>query len=216
VEEEAQPYPVVLTLRDRVCCVVGAGTVAERKIRGLLTAGAVVRVVGQEATPQIKTWNDDLRVEWREKRFSDEDVEACFLVFAATDSAHVNGEVGRSASRRGILFCDAGGSPGDFTMPAVLTRGELQIAVSTGGSSPTYARLVRDYLDRHLAHGHAELLAILKKIREELKSKDSKDSESRQHLWRAFVSEDIFDMVQNENLETVKQRISECQLLSQD
>ncbi|MDA0712078.1 MAG: hypothetical protein O3B73_17915, partial [bacterium] len=69
---------------------------------------------------------------------------------------------------------------------------------------------------RHLAHGHAELLAILKKIREELKSKDSKDSESRQHLWRAFVSEDIFDMVQNENLETVKQRISECQLLSQD
>ncbi|MFT5368242.1 MAG: precorrin-2 dehydrogenase/sirohydrochlorin ferrochelatase [Candidatus Latescibacterota bacterium] len=210
------PYPVVLNISGRLCAVVGAGKVAERKVEGLLQAGAVVRVIGTHPTLRIQAWADDQNIELVDRGFFETDLDDCWLVFAATNNADVNEKVAAVTRGRNILFCHSAGGEGDFTVPAVLNNGDLQVAVSTRGASPTYARLVRDYLDEHLSTGHGEVLTILKQARAQLKEAVPNDSIRRQNIWRSMLSQDIFEAVQAGSLDEVKQRIFECLSLSQD
>jgi len=208
-------FPVVLSIEGRLCGVVGAGKVAERKVQSVLKAGAKVRVVGLEPTPKLIDLAHDKKIELHQRRFLDADVMGCWMVFAATDDAEVNDHVGALAKEQGILFGHAAGGDSDFTLPAVLDIGDLQVAVSTNGASPLYARWVRDYLFHHLAREHADVLSVLKLAREQLKSDLPNDSVKRQNIWRTLISQDMVDAVQAGNVNQVKQRISECLSLSQ-
>ncbi len=208
-------FPVVLSIEGRLCCVVGAGKVAERKVQSVLKAGARVRVVGLDPTPQLIKLANDKQIACYKRRFVDADLSGCWMAFAATDDDDVNAHVGALAKEQGILFGHAAGGEGDFMLPAVLDIGDLQVAVSTNGASPLYARWVRDYLQQHLAHEHAEVLSVLKSAREQLKRDLSNDSVKRQNIWRELISQEMVEAVQAGNVNQVKQRISECLSLSQ-
>ena len=207
--------PVVLNIKGRLCCVVGAGNVAQRKIQSVLNAGAIVRVVGLDPTPKIKDLARNLQVELHQRRFVEADLVGCWMVFAATNDVEVNARVGRLAHKQGILFSHTAGEDSDFTLPAVLDLGDLQVSVSTSGASPLYARWVRDDLQDHLSRGHEEVLSLLKKVREQLKSDLPNDSANRQAILRALITPDMVKAVQAGNVNQVKQRISECLSLSQ-
>jgi siroheme synthase-like protein len=129
-------YPLFLDLRGRKVLVVGAGKVALRKVRGLLEAGAKVTVVSPERTPEFAT----LPVEWKPRRFRTADVAGFSLVFAATDDRAVNRKVGEAGAARGI-WANVADAPEecDFLVPSRIRRGDLQVAVSTGGRSPRLA-----------------------------------------------------------------------------
>ena len=124
--------------------VVGGGEVANRKARKLLQARAEVVVVSPEVKPELES----VATEVRRRPYREGDLEGAFLVFAATDSREVNSAVAREARERGIPVNVADEpSEGDFALPSVLRRGQLQVAVSTGGASPTLARRIRHELE---------------------------------------------------------------------
>jgi len=137
-------YPVFLDLKDRPVLVVGAGKVALRKTRGLLEAGARVTVVAPEALPDF----DDLPVRLLRRAFRAADLAGVVLVFAATNDRQVNHRIGIAAKGRGV-FANIADSAGEcaFIVPARVNRGEVQVAISTGGKSPRVASELRRKLD---------------------------------------------------------------------
>lgn len=138
-----------LKLTRRPCLVVGAGAVGEAKIRSLLAAGARVRVVAPRAIRAVRAWARAGRVRWEARGFKPSDLDGAFLVVAATSSTRLHERILRQARRRGVL-CNVVDDPArcDFYYPAVVRRGRLQIAISTGGRSPALAQRLRKELER--------------------------------------------------------------------
>ncbi len=146
--ENAVLYPLFMDVSGSRCVVVGGGGVAARKVRGLLESGARVVVVSPEVVPEIEGM--DVTVERRPYRPGD--LAGAALAFAATDRREVNAAVAREAKESGIPVNVADRpAEGDFALPSVLRRGGLQVAVSTGGASPTLARRIRDGLEASFA-----------------------------------------------------------------
>ncbi|WP_305041824.1 precorrin-2 dehydrogenase/sirohydrochlorin ferrochelatase family protein [Geoalkalibacter sp.] len=156
-------YPLSVRLTGRRCVVVGAGAVGRRKVAGLLAAGARVRVVD----PRAEALAELADVEAEQRPWRAEDVEGAFLVFAATDDRELNARIVAAARAAGAL-AQAVDDPrgGDFHLPAVLRRGDLTLAVSTGGLSPALAAAVRDRLAREYGPEWARVLEIAAALRQ--------------------------------------------------
>jgi precorrin-2 dehydrogenase/sirohydrochlorin ferrochelatase len=135
-------YPVFLDLHGVPVLVVGAGTVAARKIAGLAAAGAEVRVVAPEVVPQL---DRDAVAELHVRPYQPGDLDGVRLVVTATGHADIDAAVAADATVAGI-WVNAADQPGDctFILPAVARHGSLSIAVSTDGASPALARRLRD------------------------------------------------------------------------
>lgn len=147
-------YPVVLTgLRGALAVVVGGGPVGERKARGLLDAGAAVRLVSPEITPQLAAWAAAGRLAWERRPYAAVDLAGARLVFAATNQRQVNAQVAADAAALGLL-CNVADAPGEgsFHVPAVYRGDGVTVAVSTAGASPGHARQLRDRIARWLGH----------------------------------------------------------------
>lgn len=159
-------FPAFLKLEGRRCIFVGAGRIAEQKLGGLLSAGAQVRVIAPAAASSIRELAQNGRIDWVERVFSAEDLNGAFLVIAATGNPDVNETVFREAEARGIL-CNAVDEPDrcHFYYPAVVRRGDLQIAISTGGKSPALAQRIRGELEKQFAPQYAEWLSWLGRVR---------------------------------------------------
>jgi precorrin-2 dehydrogenase/sirohydrochlorin ferrochelatase len=124
--------------------VVGGGSVATRKVRKLLQVGAEVVVISPEVLPELTAMD----VELLYRTYEHGDLEGADLAFTATDSREVNAAVAREARESGVRINVADRpSEGDFAVPSTLRRGSLQVAVSTGGASPTLARRIRNELE---------------------------------------------------------------------
>ena len=124
--------------------VVGGGAVASRKVGKLLRAGAEVVVVSPQVLPELA----GMDVEIQHRTYEYGDLEGANLAFTATASREVNAAVAREAKERGVPINVADRpSEGDFAVPSTLRRGGLQVAVSTGGASPTLARRIRGELE---------------------------------------------------------------------
>jgi precorrin-2 dehydrogenase/sirohydrochlorin ferrochelatase len=142
--------------------VVGGGAVAVRKARKLLQAGAEVVVVSPEILPEL----EDMGVEVHVRPYEDGDLEGADLAFAATDRREVNAAVAREARARGIRINVADRpTEGDFAVPSRLLRGGLQVAVSTGGASPTLARRIRNELEDVFGPEWAGVVEELEEVR---------------------------------------------------
>ncbi len=124
--------------------VVGGGEVAGRKARKLLQARAEVVVISPEVRPELES----VATAVHRRPYEEGDLEGAYLAFAATDAREVNAAIAKEAKERGIPVNVADRPPeGDFALPSVLRRGRLQVAVSTGGASPTLARGIKGELE---------------------------------------------------------------------
>ncbi|MGB8543019.1 MAG: bifunctional precorrin-2 dehydrogenase/sirohydrochlorin ferrochelatase [Candidatus Acidiferrales bacterium] len=150
-------FPMFVKLEGRSCLVVGAGTIAEGKIRSLLEAGAIVCVVSPRATPSVHGWSATGAIKWLRRRFERDDLDGKFLVIAATSSAKVNARVFEEARKRKVL-CNSVDDPPhcDFFYAAVVRRGDLQIAISTNGKSPALAQRLRKRFERQFGPEYAD------------------------------------------------------------
>jgi siroheme synthase-like protein len=167
-------YPVFLEMRDRPCVVVGGGTVAERKVEGLLAAGAQVTVISPTLTPALATLKEEGRLRHVARPYREGDLEGCEVAVAATDDRAANADVaaeGRSASGR--IWVNAVDDPPncDFILPSVIRRGDIVIAASTGGASPALARRLREELEAFLSEDYGPLAELLQDVRQELRSR---------------------------------------------
>ncbi|PYN90581.1 MAG: hypothetical protein DMD87_01290 [Candidatus Rokuibacteriota bacterium] len=153
-------FAAFLDLRGRRCLVVGGGEIGERKARALLACGAQVTVVSPTATRGLAALALEGRIVERRRSFRRADLRGCALVVAATGDPAVDDAVAALARRARVLVnvVDRPESC-DFILPSVLRRGELQIAVSTGGRSPALAREIRRRLEPLFGPEYAELVA---------------------------------------------------------
>jgi precorrin-2 dehydrogenase / sirohydrochlorin ferrochelatase len=143
-DENVVLYPIFLDLSGRRCVVVGGGEVACRKARKLLQARAEVVVISPEVRPELES----VAAEVHRRPYEEGDLEGAYLAFAATDAREVNAAVAKEAKEGGIPVNVADRpSDGDFALPSTLRRGRLQVAVSTGGASPTLARGIKGELE---------------------------------------------------------------------
>jgi precorrin-2 dehydrogenase/sirohydrochlorin ferrochelatase len=160
----------MLDLDHRLCLVVGGGPVATRKVRGLLAAGARVRLVAPDCSPELRRLAEAGRLEWRPRRYLGEDLEEASLLFAATSDRELNAALAVEARRRSVLANVADDPAGsDFQVPAVVERSGLTLALSTGGRSPAFARRLREQLEAWLTGERLELFELYAELRAELK-----------------------------------------------
>ena len=182
-------FPMFLKLEGRRCLVVGAGTVAEGKINSLLLSGAAVRVVAPRANAAVQEWARTAAIRWEERGFSPLDLDDVFLVVVATSSKDVNESVFREAQSRNVL-CNVVDDPGHchFYYPAVVRRGQLQIAISTAGESPALAQRLRREFETQFGPEYESWVEQLGKARRELFARDL-DPEERRRMLHELASE---------------------------
>lgn len=163
-------YPVFLNVHGRECLVVGGGQVACRKTKALLAHGARVKVVSPELCLELSELAKGKAIRAVRRDYEAEDLRGVFLAIAATDDARVNRKVAEEAGVRGVLVNvvdDLEGS--DFIVPSYLRRGDVAIAISTGGKSPALARKIRTRLEADFGDEYASLALLLHEVRSELK-----------------------------------------------
>jgi precorrin-2 dehydrogenase / sirohydrochlorin ferrochelatase len=165
-------FPAFVKLAGRRCLVVGAGRVAEEKIEGLLRAEANVRVVAPQATRQIRNWVRAKKIRWEARRFRSSDLARAFLVVAATSSPSLHARIYQRAKHLGVL-CNVVDDPEhcDFYYGAIVRRGSLQIAISTGGLSPALAQRIRKQLEQEFDSDYEVWLEGIGATRRRLLSK---------------------------------------------
>jgi precorrin-2 dehydrogenase / sirohydrochlorin ferrochelatase len=186
-------FPMFLKLEGRQCLVVGAGKVGEPKIGGLLDTGARIRVVALAASPAVREWARAGKIELELRAFSAEDLDGAFLAIVATNSRSLNDRVYHEAQRRGVL-CNVVDVPDlcDFFYPAVVRRGDLQIAVSTSGQSPSLAQKIRQQLEKQFGPGYAAWVAELGETRKLILASDL-EKERKLELLHSLASREALE-----------------------
>ncbi len=176
-------FPIFLKLKAKTCVVVGAGKIAAAKAAGLLSSGARVVVIAPRAVDWIESQARAGKVIWRRRRFVAADVQHAFLVVAATSSNTTNEAVFRACRERGVL-CNVVDDPErcDFFYPAIVRRGPLQIAISTGGHSPAMARRLRMELERQFGPEYGAWVEKIGQMRRKLLRRDLTPAERRRVL----------------------------------
>jgi precorrin-2 dehydrogenase/sirohydrochlorin ferrochelatase len=204
-------YPVNLRVAERSCLVVGGGRVAAGKVQGLLDAGAVVDVVAPAFAAELATRDDIGRIE---RSYRPADLDGRWLVITATDDPTVNAGVAADATGRG-LWVNSADDPDNcsFTLPARVRRGDLLIAISTGGRSPAMASWVRRWLDDLIGPEHEILLELLAEVREDLQaagiSTESLD-------WQSALDSGTLELIRQDHVREAKERLQACLLSSSD
>lgn len=186
-------FPIFVKLQGRPCLVVGAGKVGEPKIAGLLETGARIRVVALEAGPTVHEWAREGNLELELRAFTEDDLAGAFLAIVATNSRVLNERVYHEARRRGVL-CNVVDVPDlcDFFYPAVVRRGDLQIAVSTNGQSPSLAQKIRQQLEKQFGLGYAAWVAGLGETRKLILASDL-DKQRKLDLLHSLASREAFE-----------------------
>jgi precorrin-2 dehydrogenase/sirohydrochlorin ferrochelatase len=186
---EGSLYPIFLKLQGRSVLVVGAGKVALNKIRQLLKTGAKLTVIAPKALEEIQILAETMHLVWHNREFRISDVEGNEIVIAATGNRKINMQVRDSANEKGI-FSNVVDDPElcDFYVPAVISRGQLTIAISSSGLSPAFARKLKEELEDYLPDYLENFLQLLLEARAIIKKKFPDD-----YLKRKAANEAIID-----------------------
>ncbi len=203
-------YPIHINLSGKRCVVVGAGPVAERKARALLSQGGLVRLVAPEATPKLKEMAAEGVLLWMRAMYRTVHLENAFLVFAATDLRDVNAAVARDAQERNILVCCADDpDEGNFVSPSSVQRGPLVFTVSTSGQSPTLAAVLRAKLESEYGPEWAELTRIMGRLREQVQSQGN-EAARKAAVERVIADEELLGLLRREMPLEAEARAVEC------
>lgn len=197
--------PIFCQLRDRQCLLVGGGDVAERKARLLMDAGARLTVNALTFVPQFTVWAEEGMLTLVEGEFSETLLDACWLAIAATDDEAVNQRVSDAAEQRRI-FCNVVDAPkqASFIMPSIIDRSPLMVAVSSGGTSPVLARLLREKLESLLPQHLGHVAHYAGKLRSRVKKQFATMSERRRFWEKLFVNDRLAQSLANQDTSSVE------------
>ncbi|CAM3594840.1 siroheme synthase [Parendozoicomonas haliclonae] len=210
--------PLFLDVKNQRCLVVGGGDVALRKIRLLHSAGARLRVVAPEIRKEVYAFLSGSHHELKERAFHPDDLGGVALVIASTDNHAVNQQVAERAKQQGV-FVNVIDAPeaGNAIVPAIIDRSPVMVAVSTSGTTPVLARLLREQLESVLPNGLGQLAALAGEYRGLVKARfDS--IHDRRHFWEETLTSDVAEQVYAAQLEqarsTLEQRLAGAELSS--
>lgn len=208
-------YPVgLIKLNDCRTVVIGGGYVAFRKIIGLLDAGANIKVISPKAITKLDELARTQKLEWLRRPYQEGDLEGAFLVVAATDDPNVNQAVWEESQREGCLV-NVVDDPAhsNFIVPALVRRGDLTIAISTGGASPALARRLREKLDTEFGPEYNDFTALLGELRPTLLNAFP-PGEARLNAALQLIDSDLIDVLHQNGVERAR-RVA-LEILGQD
>jgi precorrin-2 dehydrogenase/sirohydrochlorin ferrochelatase len=182
-------YPIALELQGRACLVVGGGTLAAEKTLGLREAGARVTVVDPQPSPLLQYLAGTDAIVLRKREYAPADLDGIYLAFGASDDRALNARVATDGRARGVIVNAVDDIPNcDFFAVSIVRRGDLQIAISTGGASPAFARWMREYLEENLPTEFGDLLDVLADARRTIKARGPVPPYER---WQAAIDEGL-------------------------
>jgi len=200
-------YPVCLDISNERCVVVGGGEVAERKVIGLLECGARVILVARALTPALRVMKGAGKIKQVSDDYKEECLEGAFLVIGATDRGDVNERISRDARDRGILVNIVDEPAGcNFTVPSVFRRGDLLVAVSTGGKSPALARRLKEEIEDRYGPEYGTLLEIMGDLRGKIIARGASSAENRV-LFESVLDSDILRYIREGKGDRVREII---------
>ena len=187
-------FPLALEVTGRRCVVIGGGPTARAKVDALLDAGATVAVIAAEADPGLVELSRRGEIELLEREYRPGDLVAALLVFATGGNRSLNAAVFAEAEQEGVL-CNAHQDIAHchFASPTVTRRGDLVVAVSTGGRAPTLAGYVLDTLAGDLPEEFGALIDLVAEIRAE--GIAPADTAERGRLWRTALDCDVLGLL---------------------
>ena len=187
--------PIFMNIRDRRCLLVGGGEVAARKANLVMEAGGKLTIVSPELCSTLQRELDNGRISYQQRDFEPADIDDCALVIASTDDESVNRQVSELAQSQNIPV-NVVDNPElcSFVMPSIIDRSPVQIAVSTGGTSPVLARLLRARLESAIPSTYGRLAAMAESFREKVKARFT-DVNSRRNFWEGVLQGRVAEMV---------------------
>ncbi|MGO8984711.1 MAG: bifunctional precorrin-2 dehydrogenase/sirohydrochlorin ferrochelatase [Terriglobales bacterium] len=194
-------FPMFVKLAGKQCLVVGAGNVGTPKIGGLIDTGASIQVVAMAASGQVREWAEAGKIAMELRAFTESDLDGKLLAVVATASRSLNELIYREAQRRGVL-CNVVDVPEycDFFYPAVVRRGDLQIAISTAGQSPSLAQRIRRQLEEQFGAAYADWVERLGETRRLILASDL-EQETKWKLLHSLASREAFEAALEETRE---------------
>ncbi len=200
-------YPLFLNLKDKPVLLVGAGHVAAQKIPALLESQAKITVVAPEALWAIQLLAKDKKLAWRKRAFRPSDVKGMRLVIAATNREAVHNKIAAQARKQRIWVNIVDVTPlCDFIAPAIVSRGDLQVAISTGGAAPAMAKFLRRKLEPILGPEYGQFVELAQRYRPAIMKLPKPQ---RQSLWECLASEGFLDQLKREGAERTEQHLKE-------
>ena len=195
-------YPINIDISGKRCVVVGGGEVAARKVEVLVRAGAKVRVVSPELVPKLKELAEKDEIEHAQRPYRKGDLKGAFLAFIATDDETTNRKAASDAPPNTLV--NVADRPGEcnFTLPALVERGEVVIAISTGGQSPALARHIRETLEGVVGKEYGEMARILGAAREK-RFKESGYSKASQEAFTKLVNSELINYLRAGDMDGV-------------
>jgi len=198
-------YPLFLNLKDRSVLLVGAGEIGLQKIRALLECQARIHVVSPDALPDIQALAKEERIRWSMRGYETADLEGVVVTIAATDDRALQERIAAECRRRKILVNIVDVPPlCDFYAASVVSRGDVQIAISTGGAAPALAKYLRQKVETVLAPEMAELVRLVQGLRPAVLQLPK---EKRSSLWNAIVSDAFLEQIKREGSERAEAQI---------
>jgi precorrin-2 dehydrogenase/sirohydrochlorin ferrochelatase len=208
----APQYPVNLIVAGRPCLVVGGGPVAARKVEGLLACGARVHVVAPDLSDAVRALTPPATCDAR--RYRPGEAASYRLVVAATGSPEVDGAVFADGEAAGVWVNSADDLEHcSFTLPSVLRRGALVVAVSTSGRSPALSSWLRARLEDDVGPEYATLLELLAAERDAIRAA-GRSTEALD--WRSALDSGMLDMIRAGELNKARERLQACLSSSSD
>ena len=187
-------YPINLNVAGKSCVVVGGGEVALRKIRGLLEAGAIVKVIAPEICAGVDELFQRGEISLTREKFSPDMLSDELILIAATDNPAVNRQASEAALSKKILVNTVEGSSGNFVVPSRIRRGELLLTVSTGTNSPAFSRFLRQMLELELGENFGAGLKLIARYREKVKEL-LPNPDARKIFWRELLTQDTWELL---------------------
>jgi len=189
-------YPVFLNLKDREVLLVGAGAIGLQKIQGLLDGEARIHVVSPEALQDIEQLAKENRIRWDRRSYMSSDLDGKSLVIAATDDPELQKRIASEARARGIWVNIVDVPPlCDFIAPAIVTQGDIQIAISTGGAAPALAKFIRKKIEPMIGPEYAQLARLVQNLRPDILKMPKTQ---RAAFWENVASQSFLDHIRTE------------------
>ncbi len=210
-------YPIVFDLSGGTCLVVGGGTIALRKVQGLLSFDAQVRAVSPQAVPELTALAAHGEIEWKEKSYERGDLEGMLLVISATDDMETNRRVAEDARAAGIPV-NVVDQPElcTFTVPSIVQRGDLVIAIQTGGRSPALARRLREELELRFGPEYGPYVDFLGRMREWIREHFHDDPDKRYSAAMQLIELDLIHYFVDGKEDLAEEVAKKCILSSLD
>ncbi len=194
-------YPVFLDLRNKKAVVIGGGSVAERKALTLLSCNADVSIISPKITRRLKRLAKEEKVEYIKKGYKNKDIKDAFLVIAATNDKKINEAVARTVEKnRCLLNIVDKPESSNFIVPSLISRGDLTIAIATGGKTPALSKQIRKELQQIYGREYEVFIKTMGKVREKvLKSVPSE--KARRLIFNKLVHSNIIGLLKKGNRE---------------